>query len=69
MSDEEDVHICDECDDIFLSKSGLATHMREEHEAKDVSEKPETVVAVKRSRSPSKEEGEPEVKKKIWIRV
>ena len=64
MSDEEDVYICDKCEDIFLSKSGLATHIREEHEAKDVGEKKEVVTAVKRSRSPSKEGGGQEVKKK-----
>ena len=64
MSDEEDVYICDECDDIFLSKSGLATHVKEAHEAKDVVQKTEAVAAVKRSRSPSREGSEHEVKKK-----
>ena len=64
MSDEEDVYICDECDDIFLSKSGLDTHVKEAHEVQDVAQKTEAVAAVKRSRSPSKEGGEQEVKKK-----
>ena len=65
MSDEEeDVYICDECQDIFLSKSGLATHIKEAHEAKDVGEKTEAAAAVKRSRSPSKDGSEAEVKRK-----
>ena len=79
MSEDEDVFICDQCDDIFLSKSGLDRHIEEEHVAKKktevnpekekppVEEKTEDVKANgngKRSRSPSKERGEAEVKKK-----
>ena len=32
MSDDEDVLCCEQCDDIFLSKSGLAKHIKEKHE-------------------------------------
>ena len=37
MSDDKDVYICDECKDLFITKSRLDAHIREGHETKDVS--------------------------------
>ena len=31
MSDDEDVCVCEQCDDIFLTKSGLAEHIKDKH--------------------------------------
>ena len=33
MSSDEIVFLCDQCDDIFLTKSAIAEHVKENHEA------------------------------------
>ena len=68
MSDDEDVCVCDECQDIFLSQSALKQHMEEEHgtNTKELSLTGETedTAAGKRPRSPSKEPEQNGVKRK-----
>ena len=63
-SDDEDVFVCEQCDDIFLSKSALQSHVSEAHESppkskEDDSEKPKRRMGpasqVKRERSSSSE--------------
>ena len=71
--DDEDVCVCDTCDDIFLTKSGLEAHVKEKHEVatredlKDEEEKPKRRMGpasqVKRCKSPSDNEEEKVVKK------
>ena len=70
--DDEDVCVCDVCDDIFLTKSGLKAHQDEKHGSDDSGaskgeeeEKPKKkrmgpASQVKRSRSSSDEEEEKE---------
>jgi len=74
-SDDEDVFVCEQCDDIFLSKSALQSHVSEAHESptkskEDDSEKPKRRMGpasqVKRDRSSSSEgnnDAQPAVKK------
>jgi len=74
-NEDDDPGVCDYCDDIFLTKSGLAEHIREKHETpskdspkeEEEEEKPKRKMGpasrVKRARSSSDEEEEKVVKK------